>query len=336
MAYTVFPIYKVALVTYAVSSILVIGVQAIGSSSMVNSDRSHRIAQLGASSDAPDRQLAHQYGANEQGETTFAAYSYGSPEFRHSLRQLAANPSNAIAGLEKQNGADTTATSAVPTAKPEQIASPGKVIDPCTKLEVDIIPPPAERPNALDSVKDRDHELYKQIHAKVKDPRYTGELGNVTVSTHDKKGHITGCTFVQNVPYWESGQAAQALVDVNLELAKKGKHLEADPLNGAGRTLAQEEAIAWRNSGLHAKVGKSNHGFGRAVDFKDDPDPNAKEQPYDDPFVNATLHAHGWRQGDTWGPLKNDSHHWSFVGPGPAQDGPPPQRKHGHGHGHHK
>lgn len=199
----------------------------------------------------------------------------------------------------------------------------GKILDPCTKLLVDIIPPPKDTPKALDSVKDRDPELYNQIQAKVSDPRYIGELGNVTVSTHDKDGNINGCVFIQNVPYWESGPAAQALIDVNKELAKVGKKLETDPLNGAGRTLAQEEAIAWRNSGVHAKVGKSNHGFGNAIDFKDDPDPKVKVQIYDDPFVNATLHAHGWRQGDSRGPIKNDFHHWSFVGPGPAKDGTP-------------
>lgn len=238
--------------------------------------------------------------------------------------------SPSMANSDKPNGADKPAVSAAPTAAPEQMENQTTTVDPCTKLVVDTIPPPADRPKALDSVKDRDPELFKQIEAKVTDPRYTGELGNTTVSTHDKKGRINGCVFIQNVPYWESGPAAQSLVDVNLELAKQGKRLEADPLNGAGRTLAQEEAIVWRNSGVHAKVGKSNHGFGNAVDFKLDPDPDAKQQPWDDPFVNETLHAHGWRQGDTWGPLKNDLHHWSFVGPGPAQDGPPP-RNHTHG-----
>ncbi|MBI2810711.1 MAG: hypothetical protein HYX67_07790 [Candidatus Melainabacteria bacterium] len=129
------------------------------------------------------------------------------------------------------------------------------------------------------------------------------------------------------------GNYAQSLVDVNNELAKRGQKLEADPLNGAGRTLAQEESIVWRNSGLHAKVGKSNHGFGNAEDFKEDQILDAKQQLWDDPFVNATLHAHGWRQGDTWGPLKNDLHHWSFVGPGPAVDGPPPSK---HVNRHHR
>lgn len=327
----VFPIHKVAVVSYAVANILVIGAKATGSPGMVHSNKSHRIAPTRAIGDAPDREKTHQYGESGQDDqTSFAAYSYGSPEFRRSLRQMVANP-NTAAGPEQKTGVDIPAAS-VPTATPEQMEKQSKTIDPCTKLEVDIIPPPEDRPRALDPVQDRDPELYKQIQAKVTDPRYTGELGNITVSTHDKKGRINGCVYVQNVPYWESGPAAQSLVDVNLELAKRGKRLEADSLNGAGRTLSQEEAIVWRNSGLHAKVGKSNHGFGRAIDFKDDPDPNAKAQTYDDPFVNATLHAHGWRQGDTWGPLKNDLHHWSFVGPGPAQDGPPPQRKHLHGH----
>lgn len=292
MGCTVFPIYKSVLAAYAVISILVIGAQAIGSPSMVNGDSSHGKFRTRGVGEAHDS-LTHRHGETERSDrATFSDYSYSSPEFRQSL----------------------------------------KTIDPCTKLEVDVIPPPAHRPNALESVKDRDPALYRQIQAKVTDPRYTGELGNITVSTHDNKGRVNGCTFIQNVPYWESGPAAQALVDVNLELAKKGKRLEADSLNGAGRTLAQEEAIAWRNSGLHAKVGKSNHGFGRAIDFKDNPDPNVKEQTYDDPFVNETLHSHGWRQGDTWGPLKNDLHHWSFVGPGPAKDGPPPERQLKHGH----
>jgi hypothetical protein len=177
-------------------------------------------------------------------------------------------------------------------------------------------------------------DLFKQIQAKVTDPRYTGELGNITVSTHDKKGLVDGCVFVQNVPYWESGPAAQSLVDVNKILEAKGKKLEADPLNGAGRTLAQEEAIVWRNSGLHARVGKSNHGFGKAEDFKPDQNPDAKKQPWEDPFVNATLHAHDWRHGDSWGPLKNDLHHWSFAGPGPVTDGHSPTRKPTHGTHH--
>ncbi|CAN5136779.1 hypothetical protein BH10CYA1_BH10CYA1_58240 [soil metagenome] len=235
-------------------------------------------------------------------------------EFRQSLLQLASNSTS------------------------EQLEDKTKIIDPCTQQVIDVMPAPADRPNALDLVKDRDPELFNQIQAKVTDPRYTGELGNITVSTHDKKGDVNGCVFVQNVPYWQSGPAAQSLVDVNRELATRGKILEADPLNGAGRTLAQEEAIVWRNSGLHAKVGKSNHGFGKAEDFKPDPDPNARTQPWDDPFVNATLHAHGWRQGDTWGPLKNDLHHWSFVGPGPATDGPPPSKplQSHHRHHHHR
>lgn len=201
--------------------------------------------------------------------------------------------------------------------------NPVKIVDPCTKLLVDAIPPPVHIPKPLDSVKNFDPALYEQIKTKVVDPLYIGELGNITTSTHDKHGNVNGCVFIQNVPYWESAAAARAFVKVNKVLAKKGLKLHADPLNGAGRTLGQEESIAWRNSGIHAKVGKSNHGFGIAIDFKDDPDPNAKTQIYDDPFVNATLHAHGWRQGDSRGPIKNDSHHWSFVGPNPAVDGQP-------------
>lgn len=211
------------------------------------------------------------------------------------------------------------------SAERPQKNDPTKILDPCTKQMVDIIPPPKHAPKALDSVKDRDPELFKQIQAKVFEPRYIGVLGNITVSTHDKDGNVNGCQFIQNVPYWESGQAAKAFVAVNKRLARKGRKLEVDSLNGAGRTLAQEESIAWRNSGVHAKVGKSNHGFGNAIDFKDAPDQNVKGQIYDDAFVNATLHAHGWRQGDSRGPIQNDFHHWSFVGPGPAKDGPPPQ-----------
>ncbi len=330
---TVFLINKFGFFAYDVAIFLLIGAQAIGSPSMANSDIPGRTAHTRAVGNAPDEQLTRLHAESDRADhTTFAAYSYGSPEFRHSLRQLAANP-NTSAGQEQPNGADSQSVSAAPIATPEQMENQSTTVDPCTKLVVDIIPPPADRPRALDSVKDRDPELFKQIEAKVTDPRYTGELGNTTVSTHDKTGRVNGCVFIQNVPYWESGLAAQSLVDVNLELAKRGKRLEADPLNGAGRTLAQEEAIVWRNSGVHAKVGKSNHGFGNAVDFKPDPDPDAKQQPWDDPFVNATLHGHGWRQGDTWGPLKNDLHHWSFVGPGPATDGPPPRRL---TQGHHK
>lgn len=328
---TVFPIHKLRFLAYAVAITLVISAQAMGSPFMANSHISLKNSHTRASDAALDEQPESRHPDGQRvDQATFAAYSYSSPEFRHSLRHLSQN-STLATQQETQTVADKSATSAMPTATAEQTHDPTKIFDPCAKVEVDIIPPPANRPMALDSVKDRDPELYNQIQAKVTDPRYTGELGNITVSTHDKKGRVNGCEFIQNVPYWESGPAAQALVDVNLELAKRGQRLEADPLNGAGRTLAQEEAIVYRNSGLHAKVGKSNHGFGRAIDFKDDPDPNATKQPYDDPFVNATLHAHGWRQGDTWGPLKNDLHHWSFVGPGPAQDGPPPQiRKHGH------
>jgi hypothetical protein len=330
---TVFPIYRFAFLAYHVVIILVIGALAAGSPSVANSDIQDGTAKIKAVGKARDEHLTHWRAESDQADqTNFAAYSYGSPEFRHSLKLLATNP-NAATGKEKSAGADNPAASAVPVATPEQMENQTKTIDPCTKLVIDALPPPADRPKALESVKDRDPELFKQIQAKVTDPRYTGELGNITVSTHDKKGRINGCEFIQNVPYWESGPAVQSLVDVNLELAKRGKKLEADPLNGAGRTLGQEEAIVWRNSGLHAKVGKSNHGFGKAIDFKLDPDPEAKEQPWDDPFVNETLHAHGWRQGDTWGPLKNDLHHWSFVGPGPAKDGPPPSK---HRHGHHK
>ena len=246
----------------------------------------------------------------------------------------------ATPGPEKPKGTEGTAGTEQPVvpailiAPAEQMEDRNKTVDPCTKKIVNALPAPAKMPKAMDSVREHDPNLFKEIQAKVTDPRYTGELGNITVATHDKNGRVNGCVFVQNVPYWESGPATQALVDVNKELAAKGKKLEADPLNGAGRTLSQEEAIVWRNSGLHARVGKSNHGFGKAEDFKPDQISDGKKQPWEDPFVNATLHAHGWRQGDSWGPLKNDLHHWSFVGPGPASDGHPPPRKPTHGSHH--
>ena len=298
----------------------------------------------------------------ESAHKALASYSLSSPEFRLAVRQMSASQladnsvSTLLRTVETQGTvakpeipvlleAPTPSTvadqpivqaiPAVPVAPAEAMEDTKKTVDPCTKKLLSAAPAAADMPKALDSVKDRDPELFKQIQVKVTDPRYTGELGNITVSTHDKKGRVNGCVFEQNVPYWESGPAVQALVDVNSELAKKGKKLEADPLNGAGRTLAQEEAIVWRNSGLHARVGKSNHGFGKAEDFKYDPDPAAKQQLWEDPFVNATLHAHGWRQGDSYGPLKNDLHHWSFVGMGPTTDGhPPPHKKSGKHHKH--
>lgn len=352
---TVFPINKLKNLPYHVAIILIIfGAQAIGSESMAYSDIPDSTARSRAAARASDAASHHGDGGGEADNGASAAYSYGSREFRHSLKQLAQNTPASL-DAAKQTATDTTKATgtdaaktpatdatatpaATPTATAEQMEHQTKLIDPCTKLVVEPIPPPAARPKALESVKDRDPELYKQIQAKVKDPRYTGELGNVTVSTHDKKGRVNGCTFIQNVPYWESGTAAQALVDVNLELAKHGsKQLESDPLNGSGRTLGQEEAIVWRNSGVHAKVGKSNHGYGNAIDFKVDESSATEKQLYDDPFVNKTLHEHGWRQGDSHGPLKNDLHHWSFVGPGPATDGVPshPPKKPKHGHGHH-
>ena len=264
-----------------------------------------------ATQPSADHSLVQHERTLNSAQMSLTAYSLSSPEFREAIKQLPPG-----------------VTPEVPVAPAEAMEDTKKTMDPCTEKIVNAIPAPKDMPKALDSVKDRDPELYKQIQAKVTDPRYTGELGNITVSTHDTKGRVNGCVFEQNVPYWESGPAAKALFDVNNILATKGKKLEADPLNGAGRTLSQEEAIVWRNSGVHAKVGKSNHGFGKAEDFKPDSNPEAKKQPWEDRFVNATLHAHGWRQGDSWGPLKNDLHHWSFVGPGPATDGHAPPRKH--------
>jgi hypothetical protein len=146
------------------------------------------------------------------------------------------------------------------------------------------------------------------------------------VSTHDSKGHINGCTFIQQTPYWLAGDAAKSYLDVNAALDPKHKKIEVDRLNGAGRTLGQEEGIAWRNTGVHAKPGKSNHGFGRAIDLQDDDD--AKVQPSDDPDIRAALHANGYRQGDSHGPLKNDLHHWSYAGPGRATEGHEIKAKH--------
>jgi hypothetical protein len=291
----------------------------------------------------------------------FASYSLSSPDFRQAIQHMPSSTLFAadnnippllralenhgavttpeipplLKALEPPTVTDKPEPPPVPVAPAEAMEDTKKTVDPCTKQILNALPVPENVPKALDSVKDRDPELFKQIQAKVTDPRYTGELGNITVSTHDAKGRVNGCVFEQNVPYWESGPAVQALVDVKNELAKKGITLEADPLNGAGRTLGQEEAIVWRNSGVHAQVGKSNHGYGKAEDFKPDPDPDAKRQPWEDPFVNATLHAHGWRQGDSYGPLKNDLHHWSFVGMGPVQDGhPPPHKSHPKHHKH--
>lgn len=307
--------------------------------------------------------------AESYNHSDLAAYSLSSPELREATRQISSPPqiadgsmtippllkapeqpviTNSIApevpALLKAPTpaiADKPALSAPPAPEPPPIApaeameDKKKTIDPCTRQIYEPLPAPANMPKAMDPVKDRDPKLWDQIHVKVTDPRYTGEYGNITVSTHDKNGRVNGCTFIQNVPYWESGPAAQALVDVNAELAKKGKKLEADPLNGAGRSLAQEEAIVWRNSGVHARVGKSNHGFGKAEDFKYDTDPNARRQLWQDPAVNALLHAHGWRQGDSYGPLKNDLHHWSFVGPHPTTDGhAPPAKPHPKHHKH--
>jgi hypothetical protein len=304
-----------------------------------------------ATQPAGERSLQHLAEGTQTDHMALAAYSFSSFEFRQNIKQItaekparapevpallrAAVPMLLAPGQEKPGGFDQPVVPEVPVAPAEQMEDKNKTIDPCTRKVVNEIPAPADMPKAMDSVKERDPELFREIQAKVTDPRYIGEMGNITVSTHDKKGQVNGCVFVQNVPYWESGPAAQALVDVNKQLATKGKKLEADPLNGAGRSLAQEEAIVWRNSGLHAKVGKSNHGFDKAEDFKPDPNPDAKRQPWQDPFVNATLHAHGWRQGDSWGPLKNDLHHWSFVGPGPASDGHAPPHKPAH-ETHHK
>jgi hypothetical protein len=191
-------------------------------------------------------------------------------------------------------------------------------VDPCKK-SVTMSFLPGAAPKALDSVKNFDPLLYSRIKDKVKDPRYIGQTGDITESTHDKKGHINGCTFIQNTPYWLAADAAKSYLGVNAALDPKHKKIEVDHLNGAGRTLGQEEAIAWRNTGLHAKPGRSNHGFGRAIDLQDSID--AKVQPSDDPDIREALHANGYRQGDSHGPLKNDLHHWSYTGPGRATEG---------------
>ncbi len=63
------------------------------------------------------------------------------------------------------------------TTASDQIIDESKVFDPCTKQIIDKLPASANRPKALDLVKDRDPELFKQIQAKVADPRYTGRAG---------------------------------------------------------------------------------------------------------------------------------------------------------------
>jgi len=225
-----------------------------------------------------------------------AAYSLSSPEFRRQLA-LATNTTE----LHDHN----------------------LTADPCKKTATSHFIAGNE-PQAMEKVKDRDPALYNQIKGKVKDPTYIGQTGDVTVSTHDKKGRVNGCVFVQNEPYWLAGDAAKSYIDLNKSLAPKHKEIEVDRLNGAGRTLGQEEAIAWRNSGVHAKPGKSNHGFGKAVDIAYGPDgPASSNQPYDDPEVREALHANGYRQGDSHGPLRNDLHHWSYTGPGRASEGHP-------------
>jgi hypothetical protein len=205
-----------------------------------------------------------------------------------------------------------------------------KTVDPCSKkITIEMLP--QYMPKAMDRVQDKDPALYARIKDKVKDPRYIGQVGDITEATHDKKGRVNGCVFIQNTPYWESGPAAQSILDGNADLAPKGKAIEADTLNAAGRTLGQEEAIAWRNTGVHAKPGKSNHGFGRAIDLKTRPD--GELQPWKDPEIREAMHAHGWRQGDSHGPIKNDLHHWSWAGPGRATEGHedrPPKRHRRH------
>ena len=319
------------------------------------------MGKLDAPKDAESPQVARQAES-----TAFSNHSLASSEMKDANLKMAAEAS--IPPLLKAPESSTPAVPALLKAPATEVSAPAKPAEP--PVEAPPPPPPVEEkddqqktlvqkftnpctkgffipqlapldaPKPLDLVKDRDPELYKQIKDKVVDPRYTGDLGNVTVSTKDAKGRVNGCTFEQNVPYWESGPAAKALFDVNQELAKKGEKLVADKLNGAGRTLGQEEAINWRNnSGVHAAVGKSAHGPGKAEDFAYDEDPNAKQQLWERKDVNALLHAHGWRQGDSYGPIKNDQHHWSFTGVGPTHDGhpPPPHHKpHSKHHGHHR
>jgi hypothetical protein len=204
--------------------------------------------------------------------------------------------------------------------------------DPCKTVAQAFSFAPGSEPHAMERVQDVDPVLYDRIKNKVKDPRYIGQTGDITESTHDKKGHINGCTFIQNTPYWLDHDAAQSFIDLNKALASKHKQIEVDHLNGAGRTLGQEEGIAWRNTGLHAKPGKSNHGFGRAIDIQDHE--GESTQPSADKDVREALHANGFRQGDSYGPLKNDLHHWSYTGPGRATEGHQPPAKHVY-HGHH-
>ena len=292
-----------------------------------------------------------------------AAYSMSAPEMRRALTSASAElngpkslpeaqpeslpesrPESLPAAPQSKTpdidapAAARAAPDTVPGPLPEEQASQddkSHVVDPCKKIVVAPNLTPGIDAKPMERVQDRDPELYKEIKGKVKDPRYIGQNGDITVSTHDKKGHINGCTFVQNTPYWLDYNAAKSYLDVNKALAPKHKEITVDHLNGAGRTLGQEEGIAWRNTGLHAKPGKSNHGFGRAIDIQDQD--GAKSQPSDDKEVREALHANGFRQGDSHGPLKNDLHHWSYTGPGRASEGhpiAPRHSSHGHGHGH--
>ncbi|MBS1997563.1 MAG: hypothetical protein JSS86_14680 [Cyanobacteria bacterium SZAS LIN-2] len=232
------------------------------------------------------------------------AYSLSSPEMRSQLSRVS------------ENG---------------DLHDHGLIADPCKKTVASSFAAGSE-PQPMEKVKDRDPVLYAQIKGKVKDPTYIGQTGDVTVSTHDRRGRTNGCVLIQNEPYWLSGDAAKSYLDLNKSLAPLHKEISVDRLNGAGRTLGQEEAIAWRNSGVHAKPGKSNHGYGRAIDIAYGPDGQA--QPYDDKDVREALHANGYRQGDSHGPLKNDLHHWSYTGPGRATEGHPSAHVGPHRHHH--
>ncbi len=270
-------------------------------------------------------------------------YSLASPDLRQALAvispatetnvtdaRLTAAPTTEAPATEEPTTeasttvADSTAIKRIANVKPgatisgEELHDLNRTADPCNKtIAMHFLP--RDEPKALERVQDKDPQLYNRIKNKVKDPRYIGQTGDITESTHDKKGQVNGCTFIQNAPYWLAADAAKSYLDVNSQLNAKHKEIEVDHLNGAGRTLGQEEAIAWRNTGVHAKPGQSNHGFGKAIDLQDHD--GGGVQPSDDKDIREALHANGYRQGDSHGPLKNDLHHWSYAGPGRATEG---------------
>jgi hypothetical protein len=131
---------------------------------------------------------------------------------------------------DKKLGVDSAVPAVVPeTTRPGAATIPGatipgnelhdlyRTVDPCNKV-VPTHLAPEDEPKPLDRVQDRDPVLYNKIKKKVKDPRYIGQTGDITESTHDKKGQVNGCTFIQNTPYWLAGDAAKSYLDTNAAL----------------------------------------------------------------------------------------------------------------------